>query len=109
MATWHTKETIREAWAEATRFSDAVLDDAIATAKFELLAIGPDLEDENVPTQGYREAHLLAVKTVFASRKGNAGAENGEIGLEGIQVRRAHYRRSTDIMALLYPERDWIA
>lgn len=109
MASWHTKESIRAAWAEATRFSDEVLTEAIATAKFELLKIGPALEDEAAPTQGYREAHFLAVKTVFASRKGNAGAENGEIGLEGIQVRRAHYRRSTDIMALLYPERDWIA
>ena len=84
MATWHTKESIREAWAEASRFSDVVLTEAIATAKFELLAIGPDLEDENVPTQGYREAHLLAVKAVFASRKGNAGAENGASAMAGL-------------------------
>ncbi|MDH6181816.1 hypothetical protein M2152_001998 [Microbacteriaceae bacterium SG_E_30_P1] len=109
MATWHTKESIRAAWSEASRFSDEQLAEAIETAKFDITAIGPQLDDPNVPTQGFREAQLLAVKAVFASRKGNAGSENGEAGLEGFQVRRAHYRRSTDIMTLLYPERDWIA
>ena len=109
MASWHTKESIRALWADAAKIADTVLDELLELAKWELLQAGPELEYETAPSVGYREAQHLQCRALGASRKGNAGADDGTIGLEGYQTRRAHYSLNADIIKLLYPDKDWIA
>lgn len=108
MAQWHTTDSIRALWADAGKIADTVLTELLEIAKWQVLREGPELEDNNIPTIGYREAQHLQCRALVASRKGNAGADDGTIGLEGYQARRAHYSLNADIIKLLYPDKDWI-